>query len=200
MSRVVTFASVILFVTVLVASSARAQTIFEPVRYQYGHGGGTFYYGGSDPAVFHMGHGVWGGGGRWGRVNGWAFASGDLNVHREVSTEPVRVFTDAIPRQNAHLYGFTPADAMNEAYHNVPRYFRKADLMASGHADSSGAWVVPSIPRMSGASGTMTIQPYVRRTPTTTTASQPKRVIIIPKDMLDKTIPVPPGGQVTMAE
>src|SRR5437762_11987819 len=110
------------------ASSACAQIIFEPVQYQYGQQQ-SYYYGGSDPRVFASAEATHDGASRWGRVNGWAFASGGIDTHREVATEPTRVFADAIPFRNATFFGYSANDARNEAYANAPTYFRKSDLL-----------------------------------------------------------------------
>ena len=82
---------VVLCVLSMITSSASAQIIFEPVRYQYGNQS-KYYYGGCDPFVHRMGTGIVDGGGHYGRVNGWAFVSGDIDRHREVADEPIRVF------------------------------------------------------------------------------------------------------------
>ena len=196
---------VVAFSSLLLAAKASAQIVYEPVRYQYGCGPNVFYYGGSDPDVVRRAMQPMGGAGRWGRTLDYAFVSGDVDVHREVRSEPLRVYTDAMPRRNARLYGFTATDAYNEANANVPNYFVKADAMATAHRDASGAVIVPSIPprdQDTGAliqnqefsRGSMMIRPW--RGPTTTTApatmtvpaSRRGPVFVIPKDMLDRTL------------
>ncbi len=107
------------------APYAAAQTIYEPIRYQYG-GQNTFYYGGSDPDVIRRASGP--ATATWGRINGYAFTSGNVTTHRTVNNDRVRVYTDAIPYWNATLFGFTIDDARNEAYQSAPRYFRKSDI------------------------------------------------------------------------
>lgn len=135
--------------TAFIASSAGAQIIYEPVRYQYGQGR-TWYYGGSDPRMFRVAEGPASGAGRWGRVQGWAFVSGNVHTHREVATEMPRVFSDAIGYRNAYPYGYTATDARNEAYARVPRYFRKADLLETAEQQTDGSLLVPSQPRPGG--------------------------------------------------
>jgi hypothetical protein len=159
------------------ASSARAQVIYEPVQYQYGHGCNTYYYGGSDPRVHSTAMSPSGGAGRWGR-NTWAFASGDIDRHREVSTEPTRTFTDAVPYMNAWTYGFTPNDARNEAYSNVPTYFRKSELLNAA-VQVGTTWVVPA-----QAQPVRIEQVGSRIVPRP--ASLPQPMMIIPKDKLLK--------------
>jgi hypothetical protein len=126
------------------ASFVQAQIIFEPVQYEYDCNGQKYYYGGSDPRVHEYACSPVGGGGRWGRVNGYAFASGNIHTHREVVNEPTRVFTDALPFREAQFFGFTVNDARNEAYANVPRYFRKGDLLNAAIPVGDGSWVVPA--------------------------------------------------------
>ncbi len=126
----------------LVASEASAQVIYEPVQYQY-KASQYYYYGGSDPAIHRWAQSPVGGAGRWGRAGGYAFVSGNIRTHRAVVHEPTRAFTDAMPFINAYVYGFTPNDARNEAYFNVPRYFRKGDLLNAAVL-GDGAYVVPS--------------------------------------------------------
>jgi hypothetical protein len=118
---------------VVVSSTARAQIIYEPTQYQYGPEGQRYYYGGSDPLVHYFARMPVDGCERWGRVHGWAFASGNVETHREVATERTRVFTDSYPFKytDASLFGLTPDDARNEAYCNAPRYYTKRDLLAS---------------------------------------------------------------------
>jgi hypothetical protein len=176
-------ALVALVVCVVTSSEASAQVIYEPVQYQYEAGGQPYYYGGSNPDIHRWAHSPVGGCGRWGRTNGLAFVSGDIDRHREVRDEnTVRAFTDAMPYINAHVYGFTPTDARNEAYCNVPLYFRKGDLLNAA-VRVNGAHVVPAH-----------AQPIRidrdrddRDRPTTT----PRPVMIIPKDQIFKPQPKP---------
>src|SRR5262249_34970669 len=150
--------------------------------------GNVFYYGGSNPNAVPNAQGPASAGGTWGRVHGWSFASGNYETERAVSPDTV-ILTDALPNRNAAFFGYTGADAYNDAYQSLPGYFRKSDLLRSAQQDCSGAWIVPAdapyYPCGGPGSGTMSIKPYVRPT----TAPQP--VIVIPKDMLDKPIQKP---------
>jgi hypothetical protein len=117
-------------IIVVTAPVARAQIVYEPIQFQFiqhlpGGGSDTFYYGGHDPAVFA------------GAVLPYA---GSMIRPRQM---PLRVFTDAMPRTNAAIYGFTPCDAANEANANAARYFRKADVVR-GKANVSGEMTVPA--------------------------------------------------------
>ncbi len=160
-----------------IASSASAQVIYEPVRYQYGHQNNIYYYGGSDPRVHYSAQFPIGGAGRFGRAGGWAFASGNTRSFRQVANEPTRVFTDSLPIRydNAAFAGFTENDARNDAYFNVPTYFKKSELLAAAVEQSDGAWVVPS-----QAQPVPLDRAVSRSAPTT----GPKPLMIIPKDRL----------------
>jgi hypothetical protein len=163
------------------ASSASAQVIYEPVQYQYFSGGRAYYYGGADPQVHieahHLSHEQ-----GYGRTQEYAFHSGNIDTHREVVTEPVRVYTDMIPNWNGHVYGYTVDDARNAAYMNSATYFRKADLLRTARVQEDGTWVVPSQPT---PRGTIEIRPY---RPVVRPAVEPKPILIIPKRLLDKPL------------
>jgi hypothetical protein len=105
----------------LSASHSSAQVIYEPVQYQYGSPI-KYYYGGHDPRVLAAAE---------------TYASYRNAYHADgrhpdpfsvAANSPIVVYNDLFPYENAALYGYTPMDAMNEAYANVPRYFHKADL------------------------------------------------------------------------
>src|SRR5207248_1694221 len=82
------FAVALLAWSCVTACSASAQVFYEPVRYQYGSGAETFYYGGHNPRVLD-------------------FAA--LDIRRQsysslVTSEPIvprtRVYSDSIPFRN----------------------------------------------------------------------------------------------------
>ena len=171
-----------LLLACIVVSSASAQIIYEPVQYQYGGTQAPFYYGGSNPDMFRF---------AWREYaeahNGFASAHGSITQHDEVDLTDPHVYVDHLPRSNAAVYGYTANDARNDAYANAARYFCKRDAMHYAVQDEDGAWHVP--PQVSGMHvGTIEIKPYVRP------VAAPKRVIIIPKDMLDRKI-VPDAPQ-----
>lgn len=177
MSRVLACALLCVFV-----SSASAQIFYEPVEYQYDAGGTPYYYGGSNPTVHQYARLPYNAAGTWGRVNGFAFASGDMRVHREVSNEPVRVFTDATGLVNAHLLGYTIDDARNDAYANASRYFVKRDVPAMAHRQD-GHWVVPAsaTPIRVYKSNGMEVTPPP--------STMPKPLLIIPRDAIQRAQP-----------
>jgi hypothetical protein len=170
----------------LFTSFASAQLIFQPVQYQYG-GQNSFYYGGSNPLVIERGNQP--ACGEYGRVHGYAFVSDNGVSHREVSTEPLRVYSDCVGRgfRNAAIFGYSIDDARNEAYSNVPLVFRMRDLIAHAEPVSDGTWVVPPNAPYNRAPGTIEIKPYVRPAP----SSNPHPVLIIPKKLLEEPTPAP---------
>jgi hypothetical protein len=119
-------------------SAASAQVFYEPVQYQHHFAGSTFYYGGHNPRVF-------------------AAAAGDI-LSRDYSsvTHAIHVmrgseaYTDAAVLDNAGdstytgYSRFTANDARNEAYASVPRYFKKANLLAAAELTEDGTWIVPA--------------------------------------------------------
>src|SRR5438445_5847070 len=105
----------VLALLLIVGSTARAQIFYTPVQFQYSSGGSLYYYGGSDPYVHWEANSLSHEPG-FGRTQGYAFHSGNGTVHREVVTEPVRVYTDQIPYWNARFFGYSVDDAQNAAY------------------------------------------------------------------------------------
>lgn len=178
-------------VLMVFASSASAQIFYEPVEYQYEAGGTKYYYGGSNPAVHQYAKEPVNAAGTWGRINGFAFVSGDLRVHREVSNEPVRIFTDATRLRNARLLGYTIDDARNEAYANASRYFVKRDVPAMA-VQKDGRWVVPptsTVVRVFKSNGTEITPPP---------STMPRPLLIIPRDALQR--PQPSNNKMVRAD
>jgi len=191
--RALAMSFVAIFVLGLVSSAVQAQIIYEPVRWRYG-GQNPFYYGGSDPRVIDYASGPVGGGGWWGRVHGFDFISGDYQTHRDVTNEGYRVYTDAVPYQNARQWGYTDNDARNEAYSNVPTYFRKVDLMNAATPNQDGTWTVPA--HLSPGPRYYTTPSSARMGPGPTTTPRP--LMILPK----KAIPQreAPRGKMASAQ
>jgi hypothetical protein len=168
-------------------SSASAQIIYEPVQYQYGTDR-HYYYGGNDPSVFRAAEQYSDGGGQFGRVHGFAWVSANVMTHREVSTEAPRIYADSMPRTNAAIYGYSMDDARNEAYANVPRYFRMRDLLPFAVPDEGGSLHVPAQLPMTSDGSVIEIKPYVRKSAPTTGVSTGS-IIIIPKHLLQEQKP-----------
>jgi hypothetical protein len=177
-----------------VAGTTWAQVVYEPVRYQFGRGGGMYYYGGCDPRVHERA--AYPAGVTFGRINGFAFVSGNVQTHRAVVTEPTRVFSDAMPLRNARFFGATPDDAGNEALSNMPRFFRKSDLIATGVRQTDGTLSVPSMRSedrpTTEAEKRIIIRPFVGRP-----LHEPRPLIVIPRGGVDGPLnsPVKPDGQ-----
>lgn len=155
--------------------SASAQIIYQPLQYQYGDQN-KFYYGGTDPHVFARAAAPSDPGAQWGRVEGYDFASGDTWVHREASDWPIRVYSDALPTQIASLYGFTAADAANVANASLPRYFRKADVIAAAK-QNAGLLIIPARAVFPAA------MPFAKPAPTT----QPLVILPVPAPALPRS-------------
>lgn len=131
-------------VVVLVGSSSlvNAQVIYAPVQYQYGQGRHQYYYGGSDPGVFHMAEHRR----ALDELSDHPYTSdryNDAYLHHRLIGQLDRVYSDVVPHGNARVYGYLPVDAANDAYANVPRYFRKADLIRAAVVLPDGSAVVP---------------------------------------------------------
>jgi hypothetical protein len=115
------------------ASSASAQVVYEPVRYQYGP---NVYYGGTNPSFGNSAYSnlppglqsaapvAGAGAGLPGVSSSYLYGSpsGTYPSLSMGTPQPtVHVYSDALPYQEASQYGYTPDDARNEAYANVPR-------------------------------------------------------------------------------
>jgi hypothetical protein len=183
-----------LVVTIALGSStASAQVFYEPVRYQHGDQN-AYYYAGNNPAMHRYAQFPVGGGGTYGRVNGYDFTSGSIHTNRSVASERVRVFSDLYPFRDARNFGYTAADARNDVDSSVPTHFRKSDALKSAIRESDGTLRVPSRP----AAEALYYAPA--RATASQAASQPSRaprpIMIIPKDQFDAppTAPVRPTG------
>jgi hypothetical protein len=176
-------AAATLFLSAVTASSASAQVYYEPVQYQHSAGGRAYYYGGTDPGV-HYRATLNSRDPNFGRSNSYAFHSHRLDTHREVVTEPERIYLDSVPYHNARFFGASVDDARNAAYANAATYFRKADLRHVARVQADGTW---SVPATAGTRGTIEIRPVVQP-PVVRPVVTPKPVLIIPKHLLDKKL------------
>jgi hypothetical protein len=123
------------------SSHAAAQTIYEPVQYQYGEGANRYYYGGNDPAVFDTAERQ----ACLDRLGDFAYDTDRYThayVHRRLIGQLERVYSDCAPYVNARAYGYLPVDAANDANANVPRYFRMRDLDRAAVVRPDGTRVV----------------------------------------------------------
>lgn len=123
---------------VVAASSASAQVIYEPVRYQHGETM-KYYYGGSNPAMHDYADRVACRNGYpssgCGTYTSLYMTVGQIGEHR-------LVLSDCMPLRNAAVFGYTANDARNEAYCSVPRYFRKSELLEAAVPAGDGTLVV----------------------------------------------------------
>ncbi|MDB5303147.1 MAG: hypothetical protein JWM97_696 [Phycisphaerales bacterium] len=176
----------------LAASSvASAATVFEPVQYQYRtdptfHSPATqfYYYGGSDPRVHEYVHKYYN-----------CLESGpnapSHNFTVRVLLTPI-VYSDCAPYMNLASYGYTPVDAQNEASANMPRYFRKRDLMNARVLLPDGHAVVP-------AQAEPIVLPEPRAAAAATRPAAAVPILIIPKRMLEKPAPAVQNEKVVSA-
>ena len=171
------------------SSAAFAQVVYEPIRYQYETPRGErYFYGGTDPRV----HAIAGSDLCRGYSYGTNLPNFDdgrpFNQPSPIGDRPV-VFTDCVPFRDAYRFGYTPADARNEAYANAPTYFRKADLLETAIPTPTGGWVVPaSAPRYAPTVSIHGAHRHPAMRSTTGPASRPGQVIIIPKRLMDKKV------------
>ena len=167
------FAATFAVLFVSSASLVNAQTIYEPVRYQYGEGNHRYYYGGSDPAIFDLAE-------RQrclDEMTDYRYGTDRYNaayMHYRLIGRLDRVYSDCAPYVNARIYGYLPVDARNDAYANVPTYFRKADLMRAAVLLPDGTNVVPA------QAQPVSEERYEARAVTQPVA-RPKAIIIIPR-------------------
>lgn len=169
-------------VSVLGVVSAQAQVIYEPVQSQYQAGDRTFYYGGNNPRTIE-----------YARRQLTCFQPGSGSqvgtygvgyIRRGLIGEPPQyTVSDCAPYRNSIVFGYTSVDARNDAYANVPRFFRMADLQAAAVPASDGVGIV--VPAQPSGTGTIDIRPARSAAPATRPAeTQPRPVLIIPKGML----------------
>lgn len=111
----------------LLASSASAQVIYEPVQYQFGEAK-KYYYGGSD-SRFARFLARQASRPMYDRPTDYGLNGSRVDAFGEPVTCVPRVYSDWYPYENANVYGYTPTDAYNEANANVPLYFTKRDAV-----------------------------------------------------------------------
>jgi len=186
----------------LVPAIASAAIVFEPVQYQYRapvQDRPAFYYGGSNPAAFMAGV-----------VHQQRYLIGNNPVHDEgfrpswfgPLTDNLLThgawgnfavtYSDLLPPgMNGYALGLMPDDVRNEAYGNVPRYFRKRDLMGSAMLVSPHVAVIPAQAPLPGTLEMMPAHGWPTTQPATQ-STQPHPVIIIPKGLLDRKLNTKP--------
>ena len=176
--------------SLVLSTSAFAQVMYEPIRYQYETPcGEIYYYGGVDGRVHSIAGSEWCRGYSYG-TNAHNFDGGNTFNQPSPMYQRAPVFTDCVPFRDATRFGYTPSDARNEAYANSPTYFRKADLLESAIPTATGGWVVPA----NAPQYVPVMRPHAHeyrtmmRSTTTPAGTRPGQVIIIPKRLMDKKI------------
>ena len=174
MSRFIAFV-----VCALLAVPSLAQVIYEPVRYQFSGCDQNYCYGGSDASVharaaYYACRGTH-------HVAVGAFNDGRAFNEPSPMFPYESVYSDKVMRMDARYFGYTCDDARNEANARVPRYFRKADLLAGAYRAADGSIVVPAQAVPQPAYG----DHLYRTMPATAPKGQ---IIIIPKRMLDRPL------------
>ena len=183
-------AAVALVLTTVVASSASAQVIYEPVRYQYGEAM-KYYYGGSDPMMHDYAD-------RVACRNGYpsSMMNSYTSLHMTLGQigEKRVVLTDCLGYRNAAVFGYDANDARNEAYANVPRYFRKGDLLNAAVPAGDGTLVVPASARPTAAAMARDLREAKPAEP------KPRAILILPKKGLKKESDAKPVNLVASAK
>ena len=165
------FAAVLVCV---VASSASAQVIYQPVQVQYGTDM-KYYYGGGNPDQHAYADRVACRNGYPSATTGNYYSS--LHCTLGQVGENRLILSDCLPYRNAAVYGYREHDAVNEANAAAMQYYRKGDLLAVPAGD-----------------GTLVSSPYAARADHGTAAGQdmqmakstsgevkPRAIIILPK-------------------
>jgi hypothetical protein len=159
-----------------ICAPAMAQVIYLPVQYQFSTGCGDqhYFYGGVDPRVHATAHQMLR---TYYPNNLHNFDGGNSFGQPSVLHDRPAVFSDDMPFQNVARFGYTEADAHNEAYANAARYYRKSDELAAAIPAPDGSLIVPPTP--------VYITPTAAPRASTTQPSH-GQIIIIPKRMLDR--------------
>ena len=160
----------------VVASSASAQVIYQPVQVQYGSAM-KYYYGGGDPAQHAYAD-------RVACRNGFPSATTG-NYYSSLSCtlgqigENRLILSDCLPLRNAAVYGYREHDAVNEANSNAARYYRKSDQLAAAIPAGDGTLVVSAYaPRAEHA---MQAADEMKATKASPGEIKPRAIIILPK-------------------
>jgi|SRR6185437_6705081 len=172
---------------------AFAQIIYQPVQYQFSTGCGDqhYFYGGTNPRVHAAAHQLLR---TYYPNNLHNFDGGNSFDQTSVLSYRAPVFSDDLPYQNVARFGYTEADARNEAYGNAARYFRKSDELAAAIPTADGALIVPPTP--------VCIVPTAAARASTTQPTH-GQIIIIPKRLMDqplKNFTDPPAAKVAAAQ
>ena len=178
----------VLLCSIVSSSSAFAQVIYQPVQYQFstGHGDQTYLYGGTNPYIHSIAR----------RCVPYSYAG---NLHNfdggnsfgqpSPMYDRSEIYSDCVGGTlNARYFGWTEADVRNEAYANAPRYFRKADLLASAVRQSDGSLVVPATAPHYVAPAAPVSEPVSSNYSRVPGMPARGQIIIIPRNLLDRPL------------
>lgn len=113
-----TIAAIVLSLT----AAASAQTVYEPVKYQHGRYGETFY-GGANPNALTVPGALYTPATAALSQRFYVTASGRyIRFDTRTPMIPTHIYSDLAPYTEVSQYGYTVADARNEAYLNAPRF------------------------------------------------------------------------------
>ena len=122
------------------AASAQAQIFYEPAQAQYvcPKNGRPYYYGGSNArAMAYAAHAQ----GAYAQANWTNGTRAAGNAVQPLSVSPtVPIYSDCAPYHDMNEFGWTSADAINQANARIPLYYRRSDSPPAG---APGVWVVP---------------------------------------------------------
>jgi hypothetical protein len=119
--------------TALAAPAVAEPIIYQGVRYQYGTHGEIFY-GGVNPQFLPTGFPVPNTPATQALANHFGFPNPNYrtNIFNGPTGQfPPLIYTDLVPFDEAGHLGFTIDDARNEAYFNMPRYYRATPTAAT---------------------------------------------------------------------
>ncbi len=172
----------------LFSAPAFAQIYYLPVQYQHIAGSETFYYGGMNPYLHQYGV----------REAVIETIRSNQNEFNHRFARHSAVYSDVFPYRDLTVYGFTSADAANEANWNQPRYYRKVDLLRAAVAQDDGSWLLAASARPVVRDTRPT---DIRSTTRAVPATRRGEIIIIPKNLLDRPLKdfAPRGKQVASA-
>ncbi len=121
-------------------TSVQAQIFYEPAQAQYvcPKNGRAFYYGGSDArAMAYAAHAQ----GAYSQTNWTNGTRSAGNAVQRICVSPTQaIYSDCAPYHDMNEYGWTSADAINQANARIALYYRRSDSPPAG---APGVWVVP---------------------------------------------------------
>lgn len=127
------------------AAAVQGQVMYQPLQVQYGQTQNSFYYGGTDPHLFAFAQSPRSA--TYGRIHGAALVAARRVV---VQQDQPRVFSDLFPGYEAGTFGYTTADAINDARADVRRYTHKGQLLAESGVRQGGVVTISIRQKLAG--------------------------------------------------